>query len=130
MQLPELHRYATRLGLFFTDDDDDGADGAWDPRHGLRFNPYKFLLDPYAKGVEGSMTLDPAAFAYDCTLKNGLIKGSAWGAMNRLDSLGKVPISVAIDDRDVTKHDADPSHPHMPWSRTVICELHVKGFTA
>lgn len=128
MQLPELHRYATRPGLFFTDD--DGADGAWDPRHGLRFNPYKFLLDPYAKGVEGSMTLDPAAFAYDCTLKNGLIKGSAWGATNRLDSLGKVPISVAIDDRDVTKHDADPSHPHMPWSRTVIYELHVKGFTA
>lgn len=28
--------------------------------------------------------------------------------MNRLDSLGKVPMSIAIDDRDVTKHDADP----------------------
>ena len=33
----------------------------------------------------------------------------------------------AIDDRDVTKHDADPSHPHVPWSKTVIYELHVKG---
>lgn len=106
------------------------ADGAWDPHHGLRFNPYKFLLDPYAKGVEGAMTLDPAAFAYECTLTDGLIKGSAWGSMNTLDSLGKVPISVAIDDRDTTKHDADPSHPHVPWSRTVIYELHVKGFTA
>ncbi|MDE5640903.1 MAG: glycogen debranching enzyme GlgX, partial [Bifidobacterium castoris] len=88
------------------------------------------LLPPSSKGIDGSLPRHPAAFAYDCSLKNGLIKGSAWGAMNRLDSLGKVPISVAIDDRDVTKHDADPSHPHVPWSRTVIYELHVKGFTA
>ena len=39
-------------------------------------------------------------------------------------------MSVAIDDRDKTKHDADPSHPHVPWSKTVLYELHVKGFTA
>ena len=107
------------------------AQGAWDPKHGLRFNPYKFLIDPYAKGVEGRMRLDPAAFAYECEIDaEGHVKGSAWGAMNRLDSLGKVPMSIAIDDRDVTKHDADPSHPHVPWSKTVIYELHVKGFTA
>ena len=88
------------------------AQGAWDPKHGLRFNPYKFLIDPYAKGVEGRMRLDPAAFAYECEIDaEGHVKGSAWGAMNRLDSLGKVPMSIAIDDRDVTKHDADPSHP-------------------
>ena len=29
------------------------VDGAWDPKHGVRFNPYKFLLDPYGKGIDG-----------------------------------------------------------------------------
>ena len=36
------------------------VDGAWDPKHGVRFNPYKFLLDPYGKGIDGSMELTPA----------------------------------------------------------------------
>lgn len=106
------------------------TDGAWDPKHGLRFNPYKFLLDPYAKGVEGRMKLDPAVFAYDCDLQDGRITGSEWGDMNTIDSIGYTPVSIAIDDRDSTKHDADPSHPHVPWSKTVLYELHVKGFTA
>ena len=35
------------------------VDGAWDPKHGVRFNPYKFLLDPYGKGIDGSMELTP-----------------------------------------------------------------------
>lgn len=107
------------------------VDGSWDPQHGLRFNPYKFLVDPYAKGIEGAMVLDPAMFAYECDLDdNGHIVGSPSGPMNTLDSLGKAPMSIAIDDRDANKHDGDPSHPYVPWSKTVIYELHVKGFTA
>ncbi len=27
--------------------------GPWDPAHGLRFNPHKLLLDPYAKAITG-----------------------------------------------------------------------------
>lgn len=107
------------------------VDGAWDPKKGIQFNPYKLLLDPYGKGIDGSMELDPAAFSYQCELDgNGRIVGSAFGAMSTIDALGKVPLSVAIDDRDETKHDADPSHPHVPWSKTVLYELHVRGFTA
>lgn len=106
------------------------VDGAWNPKNGVRFNPYKILLDPYAKGVADSMKLDAAAFSYVCDIDNGTVKGSAFGAMSTLDSLGSVPVSVAIDDRDDSKHDHEPSHPHVPWSKTVIYELHVKGFTA
>lgn len=106
------------------------VDGTWDPKHGVRFNPYKLLLDPYGKGLDGRMQLDPAAFSYQCDIVDGKVKGSAFGPMSTVDSLDRMPVSVAIDDRDSTKHDADPSHPHVPWSKTVIYELHVKGFTA
>ena len=106
------------------------VDGAWDPKHGVRFNPYKFLLDPYGKGIEGSMELDPAAFSYQCEVHDRKVVGSAYGAMSTIDSLGHVPVSVAIDDRDIHKHEGDPGHPHVPWRKTVIYEMHVKGFTA
>ena len=106
------------------------VNGPWDPNHGVNFNPYKLLLDPYAKGIEGKMELDPGAFAYECEIKNGKVAGSPFGPMSTMDSLGHMPVSVAIDDRDINKHMGEPSHPHVPWSKTVIYELHVKGFTA
>ena len=106
------------------------VDGAWDPKHGVRFNPYKFLLDPYGKGIDGSMELTPAAFSYECDVVDRKVTGSAYGAMSTVDSLGHVPVSVAIDDRDIHKHEGDPQHPHVPWRKTVIYEMHVKGFTA
>ena len=106
------------------------ADGAWNPAKGLRFNPYKLLLDPYGKGIDGHMQLSPAAFSYQCEVKDRKVIGSAFGPMSTVDALGRMPVSVAIDDRDETKHDADTSHPHVPWSKTVLYELHVKGFTA
>ena len=102
------------------------VNGPWDPNHGVSFNPYKLLLDPYAKGIEGKMELDPGAFAYECEIKNGKVAGSPFGPMSTVDSLGHMPVSVAIDDRDINKHMGEPSHPHVPWSKTVIYELHVK----
>ena len=104
--------------------------GPWDPDRGVSFNPYKLLLDPYGKGIEGHMTLDPGAFAYQCEIKGGKVVGSPFGAMSTIDSLGHMPVSVAIDDRATDKHAGEPSHPHVPWSKTIIYELHVKGFTA
>lgn len=106
------------------------ADGTWDPAHGVRFNPFKVLLDPYGKGIEGHSALTPAAYSYQCSMTDGMIEGSPNGPMSMLDSLGSAPLSVAIDDRDATKHDNEPIHPHVSWSKTVIYELHVKGFTA
>lgn len=106
------------------------VDGQWNPTHDVRFNPHKILLDPYGKGIDGTMKLDASAFSYECTIDNGVVHGSPDGNMSTLDSLGSMPVSVAIDDRDTTKHEGEPSHPHVPWSKTVIYELHVKGFTA
>jgi glycogen operon protein len=38
------------------------VDGPWDPASGLRFNPHKLLLDPYARAGSGEVTNDPAVF--------------------------------------------------------------------
>ena len=38
--------------------------GPWDPQRGLRCNPAKLLLDPYAKAIEGSVQWDPSVFPY------------------------------------------------------------------
>ena len=40
------------------------ADGPWQPELGLRFNPEKLLLDPYARAVSGRLAHDPAIFGF------------------------------------------------------------------
>ena len=55
------------------------------------------------------MELDPGAFSYECEIVNGKVAGSPFGPMSTIDSVGHVPVSVAIDDRDTNKHDGEPS---------------------
>jgi hypothetical protein len=38
--------------------------GPYEPTRGLRFNPNKLLLDPYAKAVVGTLDWNPALFGY------------------------------------------------------------------
>ncbi len=40
------------------------ADGPWRPSEGLRYNPAKLLLDPYARAIEGEVTWSPEVFAH------------------------------------------------------------------
>ena len=39
--------------------------GPWDPANGLRCNPNKLLLDPYAKATSGEIDWDQSLFGYD-----------------------------------------------------------------
>ncbi len=39
--------------------------GPWDPDRGLRCNPAKLLLDPYAKAISGSVTFGPEVLGQD-----------------------------------------------------------------
>ena len=39
--------------------------GPWDPARGLRCNPAKLLLDPYAKAVSGTVTFGPEVLGQD-----------------------------------------------------------------
>ncbi|MDQ1625690.1 MAG: isoamylase, partial [Actinomycetota bacterium] len=41
--------------------------GRYDPKQGLRCNPAKLLLDPYAKAVDGEIDWDESLFGYQFT---------------------------------------------------------------
>ncbi len=43
--------------------------GPYDPAQGLRCNPNKLLLDPYAKAIDGQIDWDPSVFGYDFRTK-------------------------------------------------------------
>ena len=43
------------------------VDGPWDPARGLRCNPAKLLLDPYAKAISGSVSFGPEVLGQDET---------------------------------------------------------------
>src|ERR687893_902973 len=38
--------------------------GPYEPEQGLRFNPNKVLIDPYAKALSGQLTWDDALYGY------------------------------------------------------------------
>jgi isoamylase len=96
--------------------------GPYEPENGLRCNPQKLLLDPYGKAFEGDVTWNPAVFPYVFGEE-----GEGGNDRNDEDSSPYVPRSIVIDPGFDW---GDDRRPKTPWHRTVIYELHVKGFTA
>ncbi|MFA7323783.1 MAG: alpha-amylase family glycosyl hydrolase, partial [Candidatus Nanopelagicales bacterium] len=91
--------------------------GPWNPAIGHRWNPNKLLLDPYAKAIEGTVTLNPA-------IKGHI--GTDDMAFSTEDSAPYVPKSVLVDTAFDWGNDQSPL---TPWGDTVIYEAHVKGLT-
>jgi isoamylase len=92
--------------------------GPWDPGRGLRCNPAKLLLDPYARAIESEVAWDPAVF------------GHRQGEPDRRDTRDSarfVPRSVVVDFDFDWQSDRPPRRPE---ADSVIYEVHVKGFTA
>jgi glycogen operon protein len=94
--------------------------GKYAPRQGHRFNMHKLLLDPYARDIRGEVTWAPEIFGY-CRGET-----EEWRPDTH-DSAEYVPLS-RVTDPVFDWEDTTP--PRTPWNRTVIYELHVKGFTA
>jgi glycogen operon protein len=83
--------------------------GPHDPANGLRFDSDKVLLDPYGRGVAV-----PAAYSRDAASLHG-------------DNTSAAMKSVVLDSTD---YDWEGDAPlHRPSSRTIIYEMHVRGFT-
>ncbi len=94
--------------------------GPHEPDAGHRFNPNKLLIDPYAKQLVGASRWGPELFGY------------------RLDHADK---DKSFDERDSAPlmqkcRVIDPAFtwgsarkPETPWERTIVYEMHVKGFT-
>ncbi|WIX75367.1 glycogen debranching protein GlgX [Amycolatopsis carbonis] len=91
--------------------------GPYDPGRGLRCNPAKLLVDPYAHRISGRLT--------DLTVAQGFVGDPDRGPASTVDSLGSVPLSV------VTSPGGPDTgvKPEVPFEESVIYELHVKGFT-
>ncbi len=91
--------------------------GPWDPARGLRFNPAKLLVDPYAKAISGEVDWTGAVYGH---------RKDDPRRPDERDSAGSVPVSVVVDPAFDWGDDRKPA---TPWSRTVIYETHVKGLT-
>ena len=91
--------------------------GPWDPARGLRCNPAKLLLDPYAKAVSGTVTFGPEVLGQDAADP---------GQPSTLDSAGHVPRSLVVDPAFRWQDEKRPWH---RYADTVVYEVHVKGFT-
>lgn len=94
--------------------------GPYDPNRGLRCNPNKLLLDPYAYAIEGNIDSDESLFSYWFKNPNDN------SAMNTLDSAGHTMKSVVVN--PYFDWGAD-RHPNIPYHDSVIYEAHVRGMT-
>ena len=94
--------------------------GAWDPSRGLRFNPVKVVLDPYARAIGRAPVWHPSLFGY--------APGSEGdGRADVIDSAPYAPLGLVQDSKLEWAADRPP---RTPWANTIIYELHVKGFSA
>src|SRR3954447_3528849 len=91
--------------------------GPYRPWDGIRANPAKILVDPYARQISGRVT--------DVLAARGWVHDPMAGTLSDVDSLGHVPLSVVPEpDRPFGEE-----RPDVPWSETVVMELHVRGYT-
>ncbi len=85
------------------------AYGPFEPSRGLRFDPSKLLLDPYGRGV-----VVPKNYSREAGRQEGDNTATAMKSVvtdpHAYDWEGDVPLK-------------------RPWSRTIIYEMHVRGFT-
>jgi isoamylase len=91
--------------------------GPWDPASGLRCNPAKLLLDPYATAIDGEIIWSEDVF--------GHLFDDA-DAINEADSASAMPKCIVTDPNFDWGDDVAP---RIPLDETVIYETHVKGLT-
>ena len=91
--------------------------GPYEPENGLRCNPNKLLIDPYAKAFSHGVDWDDSLFGYSFDDPD---------ERNDLDSAGHVPYSLVTNPFFDWANDRLP---RTPYNETVIYEAHVKGLT-
>jgi glycogen operon protein len=90
--------------------------GEWAPEAGLRFNPAKLLVDPYARAITGGV--DYSGPILDHVPESDYIPDTT-------DSFRAVPLSVVVVDTLAPTPIARPT----PMAETVLYEMHVRGYT-
>ena len=94
--------------------------GPYDPAKGLRCNPNKLLLDPYAKAIEGNIDGDESLYSYWFKSPEDVT------SMNTLDSAPHTMKSAVVNPYFDWGND---QHPNISYRDSVIYEAHVRGMT-
>ena len=94
--------------------------GPYDPAKGLRCNPNKLLLDPYAKAIEGNIDGDESLYSYWFKSPEDVT------SMNTLDSAPHTMKSSVVNPYFDWGND---QHPNISYHDSVIYEAHVRGMT-
>src|SRR5919201_2688808 len=94
--------------------------GPYEPKVGHRFNPAKLLLDPYAKAITGDIRWSDASFGYTIGHPDADL------SRDERDSSGDMPRCVVVD---TAFSWGDDKPLQIPWNKTLIYELHIKGLT-
>ena len=91
--------------------------GPWDPERGLRCNPAKVLIDPYARRIDGEFNWNGKVFDY--------VQGGD-GQMDACphDNLAFTPLSVICERPTI-----DIQRPNIPWAESIFYETNVRGYT-
>ena len=97
------------------------VDGPYEPDKGHRFNFNRLLLDPFATAISQLPPWDFAsARGYDASAPEQDL------VISRQDNAASMPKCVLVNEPFDWDGDQPPRH---PWSKTVIYETHVRGFT-
>jgi len=97
------------------------VDGPYQPRDGHRFNFNKLLLDPFATAISQLPDWDfGPARGYDPSAPERDL------VCSKVDDAGAMPKCVFTHEHFHWHEDRPPRY---PWSKTVIYETHVRGFT-
>ena len=94
--------------------------GPYDPAKGLRCNPNKLLLDPYAKAIEGNIDGDESLYSYWFKSPEDVT------SMNTLASAPHTMKSAVVNPYFDWGND---QHPNISYHDSVIYEAHVRGMT-
>jgi glycogen operon protein len=97
------------------------VEGPYEPGKGHRFNVNRLLLDPFATAISRQPPWDfAAARGYDPLASEPDL------VLSRRNNCGSMPKCVWMDESFDWRDDRPLRH---PWSKTVIYELHVRGYT-
>ncbi len=94
--------------------------GPYEPAAGHRFNPNKLLLDPYAKAIGRATRWADEMFGYRIGDEQQDL------SFDDRDNAAFAPLGAVVDPAFTWGNDQRPA---TPWHKTVIYEMHVKGFT-
>lgn len=94
--------------------------GPYDPANGHRFNANKILLDPYAKAIGRAVQWTDECWGYELGHPDQDM------SFDGRDNASSAPLAAVVDSAFTW---GDDRPPNTPLEKTVIYEMHVKGFT-